>query len=59
MKIAVVYNRESKKVINLFGVPNREKYGLAAIKRIANAFKKNCHHVITLDVQRMTGAQTV
>jgi len=30
LKIAIVYNRESKKVINLFGVPNREKYGLAS-----------------------------
>ncbi|MEA1990629.1 MAG: ATP-grasp domain-containing protein [Thermodesulfobacteriota bacterium] len=49
MKIAIVYNRESKKVINLFGVPNREKYGLAAIKRIANAFRKNGHHVIALE----------
>lgn len=49
MKIAIVYNRESKKVINLFGVPNREKYGLASIKRIANAFRKNGHHVITLE----------
>ena len=34
MKIAVIYNRESQKVINLFGVTNREKYGLAAIRRI-------------------------
>lgn len=25
MRIAVVYNREGKSVINLFGMPNREK----------------------------------
>ena len=45
MKIAVVYNRESNKVINLFGQPNREKYGLAAIRRIVNALKKRGHQV--------------
>lgn len=29
MNNAVIYNRESQKVINLFGQPNREKYSLA------------------------------
>jgi D-alanine-D-alanine ligase len=45
MKIAVIYNRESQKVINLFGQPNREKYGLAAIRRITNSLKKEGHQV--------------
>jgi D-alanine-D-alanine ligase len=45
MKIAVIYNRESQKVINLFGQPNREKYGLAAIRRISNSLKKGGHQV--------------
>jgi D-alanine-D-alanine ligase len=45
MKIAVIYNRESRKVINLFGQPNREKYGLAAIRRIVNSLKKGGHQV--------------
>ncbi len=45
MKIAVIYNRESQKVINLFGQPNREKYGLAAIRRIVNSLKKGGHQV--------------
>ena len=49
MKIAVVYNRESQKVINLFGLPNREKYGLQAIKRIVNCLKKGGHQVISLE----------
>lgn len=49
MKIAVIYNRESQKVINLFGVPNREKYGLVAIQRIVNALKKGGHQVIALE----------
>ncbi len=49
MKIAVVYNRESKSVINLFGVPNREKYGKKAIKRISDALKKGGHQVATFE----------
>lgn len=49
MKIAVIYNRESQKVINLFGVSNREKYGLAAIQRIVDALKKGGHQVVALE----------
>ena len=46
MKIAVVYNRESQRVINLFGIPNREHYGLKSIKRITDALKANGHSVM-------------
>jgi len=49
MKIAVVYNRESKSVINLFGVPNREKYGKRNIKRIVDSLKSGGHQVIELE----------
>ncbi|GBC61845.1 D-alanine--D-alanine ligase [Desulfonema ishimotonii] len=49
MKIAVVYNRESQNVINLFGVPNREKYGKAAIRRIVEVLKKGGHQVTTFE----------
>jgi D-alanine-D-alanine ligase len=49
MKIAVIYNRESQKVINLFGVANREKYGLAAIRRIVNALKAGGHQAVALE----------
>lgn len=49
MKVAVVYNRESKKVINLFGTPNREKYGKKAITRIVNALKGGGHQVETFE----------
>jgi len=49
MKIAVIYNRESKNVINLFGLPNREKYGLKAIKRIVNALKAGGYQVLALE----------
>jgi D-alanine-D-alanine ligase len=49
MKVAVVYNRESKNVINLFGMPNREKYGKKNIKRIVEALKAGGHQVIALE----------
>ncbi|MBW2100523.1 MAG: D-alanine--D-alanine ligase, partial [Deltaproteobacteria bacterium] len=45
MKIAIIYNRESRAVINLFGVPNREKYGLETIKKIRDALKKGGYKV--------------
>ena len=45
MKIAVIYNRDSKSVINLFGIPNREKYGKKSIERIVNSLKKYHHQV--------------
>ena len=44
MKIAVVYNRDSKNVINLFGIPNRERYGKKSIARIVDALKKYGRH---------------
>ncbi len=45
MKIAVVYNRDSQNVINLFGVPNRERIGHKTIKRISDALKAGKHQV--------------
>ena len=39
MKVAVVYNRESQSVINLFGLPNREKIGKKTINRVLAALK--------------------
>jgi D-alanine-D-alanine ligase len=45
MKIAVIFNRESEKVINLFGLPNREKYGKKSIKRIVDGLKIFGHQV--------------
>lgn len=45
MKIAIIYNRESQAVINLFGLPNREKYGLSTIKIIKDAIKAGGHQV--------------
>jgi D-alanine-D-alanine ligase len=45
MKIAIIYNRDSQAVINLFGLPNREKYGLETIRRITEALEAGGHQV--------------
>jgi D-alanine-D-alanine ligase len=52
MKIAVVYNRDSKKVINLFGMPNREKIGMKSIRRITDALKAGKHQTISLEADK-------
>ena len=49
MKIAVIYNRASHGVINLFGMPNRELIGLHTIRRIVDALKSNKHRVKTIE----------
>ncbi|KAB3534810.1 M20/M25/M40 family metallo-hydrolase [Alkaliphilus pronyensis] len=49
MKIAIVYNRESQAVINLFGTLNREKYGLETIKNIKEALTAGGHQVKTFE----------
>ncbi|MEJ2131134.1 MAG: ATP-grasp domain-containing protein, partial [Gammaproteobacteria bacterium] len=49
MRIAVIYNRESKAVINLFGVPNRERYGRQAIDAIVKALKSGGHNAIAVE----------
>ena len=49
MKIAIIYNRESKAVINLFGLPNREKYGLKTIGIIKDAIRQCGHQVKTFE----------
>jgi len=45
MKVAIVYNRDSKNVINLFGIPNREKIGRKTIERITDALRAGKHQV--------------
>ncbi|MHC4327870.1 MAG: ATP-grasp domain-containing protein [Planctomycetota bacterium] len=49
MKVAIVYNRYLRNVINLFGVPNREIIGRKTIKRIADALRAGKHQVKTFE----------
>ncbi len=45
MKIAIIYNQDSQAVINLFGIPNLEKYGLQTIKMISEALEEGGYQV--------------
>ncbi|MCG6923354.1 MAG: ATP-grasp domain-containing protein, partial [Acidobacteria bacterium] len=49
MKVAIVYNRNSQSVINLFGMPNREKIGMKTIDRLADALRKGGHQVTAFE----------
>ena len=49
MKDAIVFNRESQNVVNLFGMPNKEKIGIKTIQRIADALKEGGHQVETFE----------
>ncbi len=49
MKIAVIYNRLSDNVINLFGTPNRERIGMQTIRRICDALRAGGHRVQTVE----------
>ena len=49
MRIAIVYNRDSKNVINLFGIPNRERIGRRTIKNIVDALRVHKHRVKTFE----------
>ena len=48
MKVAVVYNRGTGNVINLFGMPNRETIALKTIGRIVSALKTGGHQVVAI-----------
>ena len=49
MKVAVVYNRESKSVINLFGRPNKEKIGQETINRLLAALREGGHQAVAYE----------
>lgn len=49
VKVVVVYNRESRNVINLFGLPNKEKIGIKTVNRITEALKAGGHQVMALE----------
>ena len=49
MKVAVIYNRESMKVINLIGALNPEKYRIEAIQRITKTLKASGHQIKTFE----------
>ena len=52
MKVAIVYNRDSKNVINLFGAPNQEKIGMRTIKRLSAALAAGGHQVKAFEADK-------
>ena len=52
MRVAVVYNRDSQNVINLFGMPNQEKIGLATIRRLTEALRGGGHQVTAMEADK-------
>lgn len=52
MKVAVLYNHESKNVINLFGQLNKEKIGLETLRRISDALRQGKHQVRTFEADK-------
>ena len=52
MRVAVVYNRDSRNVINLFGMPNQERIGLKTIKRLTDALRAGGHQVTAFEADK-------
>ena len=52
MKVAIVYNRDSQNVINLFGAPNQEKIGMRTIKRLSAALTAGGNQVKAFEADK-------
>ncbi|MBI9071077.1 MAG: M20/M25/M40 family metallo-hydrolase [Melioribacteraceae bacterium] len=49
MKVAIIYNKNVSKVINKFGMQNKEIYNPNTIKRVAKALEDGGHNVSIID----------
>jgi D-alanine-D-alanine ligase len=49
MKVAIIYNKEASKVINIFGMQNKEIYNPDTVKRVAKSLEEGGHNVATID----------
>ena len=49
MKVAIIYNKDFSKVINKFGMQNKEKYNPVTVKAVAKALEKGGHNVNIID----------
>ena len=52
MKVAIVYNRDSQNVINLFGAPNKEKIGMRTIERLSKALVAGGHQARAFEADK-------
>lgn len=49
MKVAIIYNKDIKGVINTFGMQNKEFYNEKTVKKVAQSLEKAGHNVAILD----------
>ncbi len=49
MKIAIIYNKDVSKVINVFGMQNKEIYNPETVKNVAKCLEEGGHNVIIID----------
>ncbi len=49
MKVAIIHNKDLSKVINSFGIQNKEKYNVKTVNRVAEALESNGHNVEIID----------
>ena len=52
MKVAVVYNRDNKGILNVFGMQNKEQYPEETIRIVVQALEKNGHIVELIHADR-------
>ena len=49
MRVAIIYNKDLSKIINVFGMQNKEIYNPATVKKVAVALEKGGHNVEIID----------
>ena len=49
MKVAIIYNKDFTRVINTFGMQNKEKYNPKTVKMVADALESGGHNVEIID----------
>ena len=49
MKVAIIYNKNVSKVINRFGIQNKEIYNPATVKKVAKCLEDGGHNVDVID----------
>ncbi len=49
MKVAIIYNKDIKGVINTFGIQNKEFYNESTVRKVALSLEKGGHNVAVLD----------
>jgi len=49
VRVAIIYNEDRGKVINVFGMQNKEVYNPKVVKKVSQALEKNGHNVEIID----------